>query len=111
MQLIAVLIGVSIVVFMMVRLILGDPAQILLGQAATQECVAEVRTQLGLDKDPVTQYALFVCGAVSGDLGDSIIAPRLRDDTGRVLYGVAFFVLVNLAVDVLYAVLDPRVRY
>ena len=43
MQLIPVLLGVSIVVFLMVRLIPGDPAQILLGQAATPVRIAEVR--------------------------------------------------------------------
>jgi peptide/nickel transport system permease protein len=75
-QLIPVLLGVSIVVFMMVRLIPGDPAQILLGQAATPERVAEVRSELGLDRSIPEQYVLFLRGAVTGDLGDSIITGR-----------------------------------
>jgi peptide/nickel transport system permease protein len=72
-QLIPVLIGVSIIVFVMVRAIPGDPAQILLGQAATPELVAEVRDRLGLDEPLPTQYLLFVRGALTGDLGNSLV--------------------------------------
>ena len=71
-----VLIGVSIVVFFMVRAIPGDPAQILLGQQASPERVAALRTQLGLDRDPVTQYLIFLRDAVTGDLGNSIVTGR-----------------------------------
>ncbi len=67
------LFGVSVIVFFMVRLIPGDPAQILLGQQATPERVAQVREQLGLDRSLPVQYLLFLRGAVTGDLGDSII--------------------------------------
>jgi len=72
-QLIPVLFGVSIIVFVMVRAIPGDPAQILLGQAATPQQVAEVRDRLGLDEPVVTQYFLFIRGALTGDLGDSLV--------------------------------------
>ena len=60
----------------MVRAIPGDPAQILLGQQATPERVAQVREQLGLDKPLPTQYLLFLEGAATGDLGDSIVTGR-----------------------------------
>ncbi len=60
----------------MVRAIPGDPAQILLGQQATPERVAQVREQLGLDKPLLTQYLLFLKGAATGDLGDSIVTGR-----------------------------------
>ncbi len=70
------LFGVSIVVFFMVRAIPGDPAQILLGQQATQEQVTALREQLGLDRNPVTQYLLFLRDALTGDLGDSIVTGR-----------------------------------
>ena len=62
--------------FFMVRAIPGDPAQILLGQQATPERVAQVREQLGLDKPVPTQYLLFLKGAATGDLGDSIVTGR-----------------------------------
>jgi peptide/nickel transport system permease protein len=68
-----VLLGVSIVVFVMVRAIPGDPAQILLGQAATPAQVADVRQRLGLDEPLLVQYLVFIRGALTGDLGDSIV--------------------------------------
>jgi peptide/nickel transport system permease protein len=68
-----VLLGVSVVVFVMVRAIPGDPAQILLGQAATPDQVADVRARLGLDQPLITQYLLFIRGALTGDLGDSLV--------------------------------------
>ncbi|HZF57617.1 MAG TPA: ABC transporter permease [Rubrobacter sp.] len=72
-QLIPVLLGVSLVVFFMVRAIPGDPAQILLGQTATPEAVREIRTRLGLDEPIIVQYLLFLRDAATGDLGDSIV--------------------------------------
>ena len=76
MQVIPVLLGVSIVVFFMVRAIPGDPAQIMLGQQATQEQVQQVRESMGLDKPIFVQYGLFLKNALRGDLGDSIVTGR-----------------------------------
>jgi peptide/nickel transport system permease protein len=71
-----VLLGVSIIVFFMVRAIPGDPAQILLGQNATQEQVQELRAKMGLDKPVIVQYGVFLKDAARGDLGDSIVTGR-----------------------------------
>ena len=76
MQIIPVLLGVSIVVFFMVRAIPGDPAQIMLGQQATQEQVQQIRENMGLDKPIFVQYGLFLKDALRGDLGDSIVTGR-----------------------------------
>jgi len=75
-QIIPVLLGVSIIVFFMVRAIPGDPAQILLGQQATNEQVQQLRANMGLDKPVVVQYVVFLRDAVTGDLGDSIVTGR-----------------------------------
>jgi peptide/nickel transport system permease protein len=75
-QIIPVLLGVSIVVFFMVRAIPGDPAQLLLGQQATQEQVQQVRQNMGLDKPVIVQYGIFLADALRGDLGDSIVTGR-----------------------------------
>jgi peptide/nickel transport system permease protein len=75
-QIIPVLLGVSIVVFFMVRAIPGDPAQIMLGQQATQEQVQQLRENLGLDKPIFVQYGLFLKDALRGDLGNSIVTGR-----------------------------------
>src|SRR3712207_8498344 len=60
----------------MVRAIPGEPAQILLGQNATQQQVEELRAQMGLDKPVLVQYGVFLKGALTGDLGDSIATGR-----------------------------------
>jgi peptide/nickel transport system permease protein len=64
------------VVFFMVRAIPGDPAQILLGQNATQEQVQALTAKMGLDRPVLVQYGLFLKDAVRGDLGDSIVTGR-----------------------------------
>src|SRR5215204_525739 len=60
----------------MVRAIPGDPAQIMLGQQATQEQVQQIRESMGLDKPVFVQYGLFLKDALRGDLGDSTVTGR-----------------------------------
>ena len=68
----ATLLFVSLLVFVVVRVLPGDPALIILGLEANADSVARVRKELGLD-DPVTvQYARWVTRALAGDLGRSI---------------------------------------
>jgi peptide/nickel transport system permease protein len=68
-----VLIGVSVLVFSFIHLIPGDPALTMLGERATPEKVAEVRTRLGLDRPIWQQYLLYIGNALRGDLGVSIV--------------------------------------
>jgi len=68
---IPVMIGVSIIVFSLMRVFSPDPAPIVLGQHATQESIAVWRHANGLDKPVVTQYLDYVGGALKGDLGVS----------------------------------------
>lgn len=70
------LFGVSLIAFCMVRLIPGDPAQILLGQDASPERVAQLRQELGLDRPIPVQYLDFLTGALRGNLGESITTGR-----------------------------------
>lgn len=75
-QTIPVLFGIVLAVFMVVRLIPGDPARIMLGQRASEEKLAELRTELGLDL-PIWQQFLTFCGNVlQGDLGNSLFYRR-----------------------------------
>jgi ABC-type dipeptide/oligopeptide/nickel transport system permease component len=59
-QMIPVLIGVTIIVFLMVHLIPGDPASAMLGDQATDVSVARVHKELGLDKPLYEQYFYFM---------------------------------------------------
>ena len=71
-----VFIGVSVIVFSLVRLIPGDPAELLLGEDYTQEAAEELRAEWGLDKPIYIQYLIFLKQLLHGDLGDSIRSGR-----------------------------------
>jgi peptide/nickel transport system permease protein len=67
-----VLVGVSVLVFLIMQLVPGDPVRTMLGTSATGERVAEVRHQLGLDRPLVVQYSDYMAGMLHGDLGRSL---------------------------------------
>ncbi len=69
---IPVLVGVATLVFALIHLVPGDPAQSMLGEAAAPEEVAKLRARLGLNRPLVVQYAAFMRGLASGDLGTSL---------------------------------------
>jgi len=73
---IPVLIGVSIVVFWMIRAIPGDPARVLAGEGAPLEVVERIREQYGLNEPPHVQYMVFLKHLLQGDLGRSIRSRR-----------------------------------
>jgi peptide/nickel transport system permease protein len=66
-----VLIGVATLVFSLIHLVPGDPAQAMLGDGASPNDVAELRATLGLDQPLPAQYLAFMRRAVRGDLGTS----------------------------------------
>ena len=63
--------GVSVVTFFVIRLLPGNPAEVLLGYERTEETVAALTKQLGLDKPILTQYWLYLERLLHGDLGHS----------------------------------------
>lgn len=80
-----VLLGVSFVVFLVLHLTPGDPAQILLGPLATPAELSTLRQQLGLDRPFVVQYGRWLSQVVQGDFGRSIVLhrPVLPEVLGR----------------------------
>lgn len=70
--LIPVLLGMAFIVFMMIRAIPGNPAQLILGQQATKEAIAALTAKLGLDKPWHTQFIEYLGGIMKGDLGVSL---------------------------------------
>lgn len=75
--LVFVLFGVSIIVFTLLYVTPGDPAKIMLGEAATPEAIAEVRESLGLNDSYMVRYANYLKGIVlEGDLGTSYVTRR-----------------------------------
>lgn len=71
-----VMLGVSVIVFMMLHLGGGDPALLMLGERATEQELAVLREQLGLDQPKHIQFAQFLYRLVQGDLGRSIRSRR-----------------------------------
>jgi peptide/nickel transport system permease protein len=88
---IPVLFGVIVLVFLVLRLIPGDPAQLLLiGTDSTPERVAELRTTLGLDQPLIVQFGDYVLQLLRGDLGYSYVSQTAVADeiVGRLPYTV-----------------------
>lgn len=71
-QLIPVLLGMSFIVFLIIRAIPGNPAQVILGQKATQESIAALEEKLGLNNPWYVQYFDYLKGLFTGDLGESL---------------------------------------
>lgn len=66
-----VLLGVATLVFSLIHLVPGDPAQAMLGDGASAQDIAELRVNLGLDRPLLEQYVTFLRHAITGDLGRS----------------------------------------
>jgi peptide/nickel transport system permease protein len=73
-SLLPVLFGITLLVFGFLHAIPGDPAVVLLGERATPEQLADLRTQLGLDRPLLVQYLAFLNSLLHFDLGTSILS-------------------------------------
>ena len=71
-SIIPTLLGVSIVIFLMLAITPGDPAELLLGERVTANSLAQMREHLGLDKPLYIQYGMFLKRLVKLDLGETI---------------------------------------
>lgn len=114
-----VLLGVSVAVFVMVRLVPGDPVQIMFANQAmpTPERVEEMRHQLGLDLPIWQQYFKYVGGVVQGDFGNSFrsrqpvwdeIVTRLPNTLQLTFASLAVAITIGVAAGVLSAVYKGR---
>lgn len=74
--LVATLIATSLIVFLVMAVLPGDPAQIMLGIGAQDDTVAALRSKLGLDKPLIQQYVLWMAGLFTGDFGQSYTYSR-----------------------------------
>ena len=87
---IPVLLGVATLVFSLIHLVPGDPAQSMLGDSAPPEDVARLRQTLGLDRPLLAQYQAFLGGVARGDLGKSFrygtpVTTEIKSRLGRTL--------------------------
>ena len=100
-----VLLGVTVIVFMLLQLVPGDPARAILGQGATEQAVANLREELGLNASLVSQYFSYLGDLVGGDFGTSIsqgvpvmeiLAPKLGNTA--ILAAAALLIAVVIGV-------------
>jgi len=72
-QFLPVIFGISVITFILVRLIPGDPARNILGTRATPAALASIRAQYGLDQPMWLQYVYFLKNLANGEMGKSIL--------------------------------------
>lgn len=115
-QTLALLFLISLVVFVMLRLLPGDPALVLLGDNATREEIARARAQWGLDQPWHVQFYYFLVNALRGDMGRSltwaqpatqIVGSRLSATFQLALTATLLAILIALPLGVVSAV-RPR---
>ena len=112
-----VLLGVATLVFALIHLVPGDPAQSMLGESASPAEIARLQKTLGLDKPLLTQYRAFLGGVGRGDLGTSFrfgtpvtqeIRKRLPDTAILALSAMAVAIVVALPLGIVAAVFRGR---
>lgn len=113
----AVIVAGSIVVFALLRLIPGDPAESLAGSDATPEAVAAIRDDLGLNSSPISQYFSWIGGLLTFNLGESLviggdIGSLIAESVGRTVLltvtAVVFAVILALLFSVGAEVVNRR---
>ena len=104
-QMVPVLLGVSLGMFVLVRVVPGDPAVVALGVYATPELVAELRAHWGLDQPIIVQYGIFLAQVLKGDLGYSyfygqsaisLVFERLAPELFLVAYAIVLTTVLSV---------------
>jgi len=112
-MLLPVLLGVTFLVFSIISLTPGDVATMILGQGATQESVAELRTEMGLDEPLIVQYGKYLGNLVRGDMGISYatkkpvveeILSRFPNTLTLAFFSILVSILISIPIGVISAV-------
>ncbi len=99
------LLGVLTLVFVLVRIVPGDPAIVIMGDNATAQALAELRTRLGLDLPIWRQYIVFMGDVLTGDLGRSLVTNRpVLADVAAVLPYTIELTVTSLALGIVTGV-------
>ena len=109
---IPVMLVVAVFIFLMLRLTPSDPAAVIAGDNATTEQVAQIRTQLGLDRPMMQQFFIWSGKVLRGDLGESfffkktvasLIGERIEPTLSLALFTMVLAVLIAVPLGVLAA--------
>jgi peptide/nickel transport system permease protein len=102
---IPVLVGLSLVVFAIARLLPGDPVQLAAGPEATRAQIEQLTREFGLDQPLVVQYWHYVTGLLRGDWGQSILSRRpVWDDLAVYLPATLELIISAMALAVLFGI-------
>jgi peptide/nickel transport system permease protein len=102
---VVVLLGLSIIIFAIARIVPGDPARIVLGPLATNDQVVQLRHTMGFDRPLVVQYARYMGSLLTGDLGQSILTQRsVNKDIGDAFPATFELMLSSLLLVLLVAI-------
>ncbi|MEO3428310.1 ABC transporter permease [Pelagibius sp. CAU 1746] len=116
-QLIPVLLGISIITFMILQAVPGDPIRTMLGEKASAEVVASLRARYGLDQPAIVQYFIYLKNLMQGDLGQSIVyktdisklmGRRIEATLFLLAYGTVMAVAITLPLAIVSAVNKGR---
>lgn len=103
--LLLVLFGLSILIFIIARIVPGDPARIALGPLATATQVEELREEMGLNASFPVQLWSYLSGLVQGDLGKSLLTSRpVMDDIRGALPATFELVLVTIILQIFISI-------
>ena len=103
--LLLVLFGLSILIFIIARIVPGDPARIALGPLATATQVEELREEMGLNASFLVQLWSYLSGLVQGDLGKSLLTSRpVMDDIRGALPATFELVLVTIILQIFISI-------
>lgn len=108
-----VVLGVTLIAFLAVQLVPGDPIRIMMHGRISDEEVARIEAELGLDRPLLVQFGSFVAGAATGDLGTSIIqrAPvseLVGEKVGPSLFLLTYSALLAIAIALPLAMVSVR---
>ncbi|REB08584.1 ABC transporter permease [Sporosarcina sp. BI001-red] len=118
-QIIPVILGVTLVVFLIMQMVPGDPAAILAGEGASQETIEQYREDLGLNRPIAEQYLSYVGNVFQGDFGNSLknkqpvldeILLRLPITMELAFYSILITVALGLAAGIISAVKPYSIR-
>ncbi|MBR5284023.1 MAG: ABC transporter permease [Clostridia bacterium] len=108
-----VLLGVTLVIYLIMSMAPGDPAKVILGEQATPEQIAELREEMGLNDPVLVQYARYIFKLVQGDMGNSYnsglkcnveIFARFPNTLRLTICAISLAVILALPIGILAAV-------
>jgi peptide/nickel transport system permease protein len=109
-QLVPVLLGITLIAFLLLRVLPGDPATLILGSRGTAEDIARLTTQLGLDRPLWQQYLEFLGDMLSGSFGQSIayhtaVGPLILERLWTTLALVGFSTVLAVVMTIPFALM------